>query len=69
MYYCPYKRKALKLSSVITPFMIIAQKLYLLDSDMYKVYDSLGNFMRKFPTYKQAVTYRLAYGNKHWYIK
>lgn len=36
---------------------------------MYKVFDSLGNFMRRFPTYKQAVTYRLAYGNKYWTIK
>jgi len=36
---------------------------------MYKVFDSLGNFMCRFPTYKQAVTYRLAYGNIYWTIK
>jgi len=36
---------------------------------MYKVYDSLGNFMRRFPTYEQADTYRFAYGNKYWTIK
>lgn len=36
---------------------------------MYKVFDSLGNFMRRFSTYKQAVTYRLAYGNYGWTIK
>ena len=36
---------------------------------MYKVYDSLGNFMRRFPTYKQASNYKLAYGNKCWTIK
>ena len=51
------------------PSMMSAQKLYSLGSNMYEVYDSEGNFMRKFSTYKQAVTYRLAYGNKHWYIK
>ena len=49
--------------------MMSAQKLYSLGSNMYKVYDSLGNFMRKFPTYKQAVTYRLACGNRYWTIK
>jgi len=36
---------------------------------MYKVYDSLGNFMRKFPTYEQASNYKLAYGNRSWTIK
>lgn len=36
---------------------------------MYKVYDSEGNFMRKFPSYQAAVTYKLAYGNKYWTIK
>lgn len=35
----------------------------------YKVYDSLGNFMRKFPTYKQASNYKFTYGNKCWTIK
>lgn len=36
---------------------------------MYKVYDSEGNFMRKFPSYQAAATYKLAYGNYKWYIK
>lgn len=36
---------------------------------MYKVFDSLGNFMRKFPTYKQASNYKLAYRNLSWTIK
>ena len=36
---------------------------------MYKVYDSLGNLMRKFSTYQAAVTYRLAFGNASWIIK
>jgi hypothetical protein len=36
---------------------------------MYKVYDSMGNFMRRFPTYKQASNYKLAYGNCGWTIK
>lgn len=36
---------------------------------MYKVYDSEGNFMRKFPSYKAAITYKIAYGNKGWAIK
>lgn len=35
----------------------------------YGVYDSLGNFMRRFPTYKQASNYKLAYGNYGWTIK
>ena len=35
----------------------------------YKVYDSLGNFMRKFPTYKQASNYKLSYGNVNWTVK
>lgn len=35
----------------------------------YYVFDSLGNFMRKFPNYKQASTYKFVYGNNGWYIK
>ena len=35
----------------------------------YRVYDSLGNLMRKFSTYQAAATYKLAYGNKCWTIK
>ena len=38
-------------------------------NDSYKVYDSEGNFMRKFPSYQAAVTYKLTYGNKYWTIK
>lgn len=36
---------------------------------MYKVYDSLGNFMRSFPTYQQASNYKFAFGNYGWTIK
>lgn len=36
---------------------------------MYKVFDSLGNFMQSFPTYKQASEYKFAYGNYGWEIK
>lgn len=36
---------------------------------MYKVFDSLGNFMRRFPTYEQAYDYKFAYGNNSWTIK
>lgn len=35
----------------------------------YSVYDSLGNFMRKFPSFKQASNYKFIYGNSSWYIK
>lgn len=36
---------------------------------MYKVYDSLGNFMRRFPTYKQASEYVTSCGNpRGWRI-
>lgn len=36
---------------------------------MYKVYDSMGNFMRRFPTYKQASEYKFTFGNSGWTIK
>lgn len=36
---------------------------------MYKVYDSQGNFMNKFPTYPQANNYKCACGNSKWTIK
>lgn len=36
---------------------------------MYKVYDSLGNFIRSFPIYQQASNYKLAYGNSNWTIR
>lgn len=35
----------------------------------YKVLDSKGNFMRAFHTYKQAATYKFAYGNSGWGVK
>lgn len=35
----------------------------------YAVYDSYGNLMRVFPNYKQASTYKFAYGNYGWTIK
>lgn len=35
----------------------------------FYVYDSLGNYMRSFPNYKQASTYKFAYGNYGWVIK
>lgn len=39
------------------------------DKTMYKVYDSLGNLVRRFPTYRQASNYKFAYGNTGWTIK
>ena len=36
---------------------------------MYKVYDSLGNLMRKFSTYQAAFIYRMTFGNSGWTIK
>lgn len=35
---------------------------------MYKVYDSLGNFMRKFPTKEQAYNYKAIFGNRNWKV-
>lgn len=35
---------------------------------MYVVRDSLGNFMREFPNYQQASTYKFACGNYGWTI-
>jgi hypothetical protein len=35
----------------------------------YKVFDSLGNYLRSFPTYSQASNYKYAYGNMGWTIK
>lgn len=34
----------------------------------YTVKDSLGNVMRTFPTYQQALTYKSVYGNSQWFI-
>lgn len=36
---------------------------------MYKVYDSWGNLMKGFPTYKQASNFMFAFGNSGWTIK
>lgn len=35
----------------------------------YRVYDSLGNLMRRFPTKEQAYNYKEAFGNKKWKVK
>ena len=34
----------------------------------YKVFDSLGNLMRKFSTYQAALNYKTVFGNYNWYI-
>lgn len=36
---------------------------------MYRIYDSQGNFIKGFPTFKQAYNYKYIYGNLSWYIK
>ncbi len=36
---------------------------------MYRVYDSLGNILRVFPTYQQAFTYKIMCGRYDWLIK
>ena len=36
---------------------------------MYKVFDSLGNLMRKFSTYQAAAMYKMTFGNIYWTIK
>ena len=36
---------------------------------MYKVFDSVGQFLRSFPTYKQAMTFKIANGRMDWNIQ
>lgn len=35
---------------------------------MVRLYDSLGNLMKSFRDYKDAVVYKHTYGNAGWYI-
>ena len=35
---------------------------------MVRLYDSLGNFVRSFKDYKDAVVYKHTFGNAGWYI-
>lgn len=35
----------------------------------YRVYDSLGNYLRSFPKYEQAMTYKIMCGRHDWTIK
>lgn len=36
---------------------------------MYKVFDSVGQFLRSFPTYEQAMTFKIANGRMDWNIQ
>lgn len=36
---------------------------------MYKVIDSTGHVIRIFPTYKQAMTFKISVGRLDWKIK
>lgn len=36
---------------------------------MYRVFDSVGQFLRSFPTYKQAMTFKIANGRMDWIIR
>lgn len=35
----------------------------------YRIYDSLGNYLKSFSTYKQASTYKIMCGRYDWIIK
>lgn len=35
----------------------------------FRVYDSLGNYLRSFSTYEQASTYKIMCGRHDWTIK
>lgn len=35
----------------------------------YKVYDSLGNYLKSFPKYEQAATFKIMNGRYDWTIK
>lgn len=35
----------------------------------FKVYDSLGNYLKSFPTYQQAMTFKIMCGRHDWTIK
>lgn len=35
----------------------------------FRVYDSLGNYLKSFPTYPQAMTYKIMCGRYDWTIK
>lgn len=35
----------------------------------YNLYDSKGQLICSFQSYQQASVYKLAYGNRGWYIK
>ena len=50
--------------------ILIITIILTVGTDMsFKVYDSLGNLMRKFSTYQAAFAYKMAYGNLSWTIK
>ncbi len=34
----------------------------------YRIFDSVGKFIKSFPTYIQALNFKYAFGNKGWYI-
>ena len=36
---------------------------------MYRVFDSVGQFLRSFPTYKQAMIFKIANGRMDWNIQ
>lgn len=36
---------------------------------MYKVFDSVGQFLRSFPIYEQAMTFKIANGRMDWNIQ
>lgn len=36
---------------------------------MFKIYDSMGNYLRSFPTYQQAMTYKTMCQRYDWTIK
>lgn len=35
----------------------------------YKVYDSMGNYLRSFPSYQSAMTFKIMNGRYDWTIK
>lgn len=37
--------------------------------NMFKIYDSMGNYLRSFPAYQQAMTYKIMCQRYDWTIR
>lgn len=63
-----FKIKKEKYTTTLASLIITLERLQMMNSKKYKVYDTTGSWLKTFNTYQQAFTFCLIMGRRDWLI-